>query len=178
MPCSAPPETSIGSRSGDSSSRKRAPISASGAVMRRIGRLRSDASPVSTDANGRDASRPIINREVVPLLPQSSGCDGARHASIPRPRTTISPASSGGAGTSQPSARSTDAVLRQSSPGRRPERRLSPSAAAASISARWVIDLSPGTVTSPEMRRLIRPAFEIVDRVRRRNVSSRERGAT
>jgi hypothetical protein len=61
----------------------------------------------------------------------------------------------GGIGDVAPSARSTAAVLRQSAPGRSPRSRLSPSATAASIRARWVTDLSPGTARSPRMCRVI-----------------------
>ena len=68
---SAPPRSSTGSRSAFSISRKAAPIAESGSVTRRIGRERSDASPVSVAVSGRPARSPIISRAVVPLFPQS-----------------------------------------------------------------------------------------------------------
>ena len=50
-----------------------------------------------------------------------------------------------------PSACSARSVARQSSPARKPVISVSPSAMPPSISARWEIDLSPGTVSSPAM---------------------------
>src|SRR5689334_12619947 len=44
------------------------------------------------------------------------------------------------------------AVDRTSAPSPAPAIRLSPSARVASISARWLIDLSPGSVSSPRSR--------------------------
>src|SRR3954454_7489046 len=48
------------------------------------------------------------------------------------------------------------AVERTSAPSPAPLIRVSPSASAASISARWLIDLSPGTRSSPRRRALPR----------------------
>jgi len=48
-----------------------------------------------------------------------------------------------------PSARMDLAVLRTSSPSKRPEIRVSPTDSAPRISARWEIDLSPGTRAFP-----------------------------
>ncbi len=67
---SGPPRTVSGSPS-PACSVKRAPIRASGTVTRRIGRRRSEASPVSVAAKRCPASRPSSSRVVVPELPQS-----------------------------------------------------------------------------------------------------------
>jgi hypothetical protein len=131
-----------------------APISWSGSVTRRIGRERSESSPVSVLAKGRVARSPSINRAVVPLLPQSSVSAGAVHAEIPPLRTRISPPSAGISGVGTPRERSTLAVLRQSAPGRRSRIRLSPFATPASIRERWLIDLSPGMRMSPLIRNM------------------------
>lgn len=48
-----------------------------------------------------------------------------------------------------PSARKQAMVLRQSAPGRNPSISVTPSARAPSITARWEIDLSPGTRAAP-----------------------------
>ncbi|GAA0320381.1 hypothetical protein GCM10009087_33380 [Sphingomonas oligophenolica] len=50
---------------------------------------------------------------------------------------------------SVPIARIAAAVAKTSSPSSSPSIRLSPTASADSISDRWLIDLSPGTVTDP-----------------------------
>src|SRR5438034_8707347 len=50
----------------------------SGSVTRRIGRRRSDASPVRVAANGWPARMPSMSRAVVPELPQlrrDAGCE-------------------------------------------------------------------------------------------------------
>ena len=58
----------------------RAPIAVSGSITRRIGRRRSDSSPVTVVRNGRPARSPASRRIVVPELPASSGTDGAPQA--------------------------------------------------------------------------------------------------
>ena len=50
-----------------------APISSSGSRMRRIGRLRSEASPSNIAVIGQPATAPITSRQPVPELPKSSG---------------------------------------------------------------------------------------------------------
>ena len=50
-----------------------APISSSGSRIRRIGRLRSEASPSNTAVIGQPATAPITSRQPVPELPKSSG---------------------------------------------------------------------------------------------------------
>ena len=56
----------------------------------------------------------------------------------------------------RPRAATIPAVERTSAPSPAPAIRLSPSASAASISARWLIDLSPGSRSSPRSRALPR----------------------
>ncbi len=103
---SAPPRI-VSGRPSPLRSSKRAPISASGVVTRRIGRRRSEASPVSVARKRWPASRPSRSRVVVPELPQSSVRSGAR--SRPRlPTVTTWPSRSGEIAT--PSWRRTRAV--------------------------------------------------------------------
>ena len=130
-----------------------APIWPRGFATRAMGRRRRELSPSSTKWRPpRPASRPSINRMVVPELPQSSTWAGSCRPSRPTPRTSTSwPASM--ADTSTPMARRQAAVLRGSSAGSRPSMRVSPSAMAPNNRARWEIDLSPGTRTVPRRRR-------------------------
>ena len=55
----------------------RAPMAASGSMMRFMGRLLSEASPNMRLRKGREASTPAMRRMPVPLLPQSMSCAGA-----------------------------------------------------------------------------------------------------
>ena len=70
MPASAPPVTVRGGRP-PSAAAIRAPIAASGAITRRIGRRDSDTSPIIRLVNGAAARMPASSRIVVPELPQS-----------------------------------------------------------------------------------------------------------
>src|SRR5579884_2594727 len=141
MPCNwTCPPTRRGSVSA------RAPMARSGSTTRSMGRRESEASPTRVTSKGAAASRPASRRMVVPELPQSSEPDGGRRPRSPRP-TTTSPS------TSTPSARRQPAVLSTSAPGDSPRTRATPSATAFRISARWEMDLSPGTRTSPSRRR-------------------------
>ena len=54
-----------------------APISSSGSMMRRIGRVLKDSSPINSAAKSCPASTPARIRIVDPLLPQSNGSRGA-----------------------------------------------------------------------------------------------------
>ena len=63
------------------------PIFIRGAVMRRMGRLRSDSSPVISTVISHGASAPIKRRAVVPELPQSRGSEGCDGPSLPQPVT-------------------------------------------------------------------------------------------
>ena len=60
--------------------------------MRRIGRLRSEASPSKVAMIGWPPTTPIISREPVPALPKSSVSRGASSAPSPGPRTLHAPA--------------------------------------------------------------------------------------
>ena len=66
---------------------------------------------------------------------------------MPRPATRHVPSAS--CVTSAPSARIAAAVRSTSSPSSSPVIRVSPTASAPNISARWLIDLSPGTLMRP-----------------------------
>ena len=68
--------------------------------------------------------------------------------SRPSPRESAPPCA--------PSAATMPAVERTSAPSPAPSIRLSPSARAASISARWLTDLSPGRRSSPRRRAAVR----------------------
>jgi hypothetical protein len=114
--------------------------------MRFIGRRLSDASPSSVDMNGRPATMPERSRMVVPEFPQSITFLGAASPSNPLP-STVSSRSSPEILT--PSVLKASIVLWLSSPPERFAMRLVPFAIAEKITARWPIDLSPGTVSSP-----------------------------
>ncbi len=130
-----PPTTSGGQSA-------RAPISRKGATTRSIGRLDSEASPMSSDGKSWAASTPASRRIVVPELPQSSGPSAARRPFRPEPCTSEASACT-------PRARRHTAVDFTSAPGERPRRCEVPPASAPRMSARWEIDLSPGRLTSP-----------------------------
>ena len=59
--------------------------------MRRIGRLRSDASPSKVAVIGQPATAPITRRQPVPELPKSSGPAGAAKPPTPTPSIRQSP---------------------------------------------------------------------------------------
>ncbi len=127
---------------------KLAPICSSGVVTRAIGRLARLASPVKKVVIGWLATRPIIRRAAVPLLPMSSTWSASTRPPMPTPRTRQTPSSL--LTMSAPSARMAAAVWSTSSPVSRPWMVVSPIAMAPNISARWEIDLSPGTRTVPD----------------------------
>ncbi|MGY4354848.1 hypothetical protein ACVW0J_001341 [Bradyrhizobium sp. i1.7.7] len=112
-----------------------------------MGRLRSEASPSKTAEIGQPATAPMTSRQPVPELPKSSGALGSAKPATPTPFTlqAKSPVRS----TLAPSACMDLAVLRTSSPSSKPEIRVSPTASAPRMRARWEIDLSPGTRTFP-----------------------------
>ena len=120
-----------------------APSVRSGRATRSIGRRRSDASPSKRAAIPRPAHRPSSKRVVVPELRASIVSSGSR--SSPPVTTRSSPRSS----TCAPSARIAASVARTSAPRLSAEMRDAPRAAAAMMSARCEIDLSPATRTSP-----------------------------
>ncbi len=125
----------------------RAPIRSSGSSTRRMGRLRSEASPSKVAAIGQPATAPSISRQPVPELPKSRALAGSAKPPTPTPCTRHSPAPR--RSTCAPSAATALAVLSTSSPSSRPLMRVSPTASAPNISARCEIDLSPGTRTRP-----------------------------
>src|SRR5579859_464969 len=112
-----------------------------------MGRERKLASPVNTAAMGVVAIAPITSREPVPELPKSSSALGAFQFPTPVPRTRQRPGPSGVS--SAPNPRKAPAVEWTSPDSKRPEMRVSPSASAPRIRARWEMDLSPGTWAVP-----------------------------
>src|SRR5215207_2070080 len=122
-----------------------------------MGRRLRLASPTSVELNGWAASTPAMRRALVPLFAQSSGRSLARSERDPLPLTVMSGAT---AGTSAPSARRTPAVARTSAESRTPRTRPAPVASAPRISARWEMDLSPGTRTVPATVTLPQPLLE------------------
>ena len=151
MACSRrEPHTVMGSVSRPSG-RNRAPIFMSGAVMRRMGRRTSDSSPVSSTRTSHGASTPMSRRAVVPELPQSMGPSGWLGPRPPQPVTVPARLPSGcfSSDASAPSARTARMEERTSWESSTPERRDVPSAIAANSTARWEMDLSPGTRMEP-----------------------------
>ncbi len=126
---------------------KRAPVADSGSVTRRIGRPRRLASPVMTEKIGWLARMPQSSRAAVPELPMSSTSAGSVSPPMPRPATDQRPPP--WFTTSAPSARMAAAVRSTSSPSSSPEICVSPTASAPNMSARWLMDLSPGTAIRP-----------------------------
>src|SRR5216683_730752 len=120
-----------------------------GSIMRAMGRRRSEASPSSVADIELPASRPSSSRIVVPEFAQSRFPWGVANERRPAPRIR---AVRSLRWMSAPRARRQATVARTSSPSGRPWTQLSPSARVASIRARWAIDLSPGTASSPAAR--------------------------
>ncbi len=144
---SAAPRSVIGQRPPSACESTCAPIFSSGSRMRRMGRLRSDASPSNVAVTSWPPTTPIISREPVPALPKSSTSAGGEMPPTPTPwmRQAPSPVRS----TTAPSARQAAAVRSTSSPSRRPCTSVCPTASRPKIMARWEIDLSPGTRARP-----------------------------
>ena len=110
--------------------------------MRRIGRLRSEASPSKVAVIPWPPTTPIISRQPVPALPKSSGSRGAKSAPIPGPRIRHWPGAS--RSISAPSAWHALPVPSTSSPSSSPSTFVSPHVRRPNRKARWEIDLSPG----------------------------------
>ena len=89
--------------------------------MRRIGRRRSESSPVIVLSNGWPARMPASRRMVVPEFPASSAVAPGRKPPSPRPAmVTVAPpppAAGGSTWTSTPSVRRHRRVDAQSAPG-------------------------------------------------------------
>ena len=133
----------------------RAPISSSGAAIRRIGRRRRESSPVSSTVMPHGARTPMSRRTVVPELPQSmapSGCEGPKP---PQPRMSPARLPSGRFSrlTSAPRARTAPMEDRTSAESSTPDTCEVPSAIAEKSTERCEIDLSPGTRTAPDSGR-------------------------
>ena len=121
--------------------------------MRRIGRLRSEASPSKVAVMPCPPTTPIISREPVPALPKSSTPSGASRPPTPTPShppAALARPRDGGAERAA-GLRRAQHVAR---PPAGPRSRVSPTASRPRISARCEIDLSPGTRTRP-----VRPAL-------------------
>ena len=127
---------------------KSAPISDSGSITRPIGRRDSEASPVKVAVIGWLATRPISSRVEVPELPMSSACRGLEQPAdadaVDAPARRRRRARS-----SRPSRASRRRWRARPRPRAAPRSGSRPPPAPTSISARWLIDLSPGTRTVP-----------------------------
>ena len=110
------------------------------------GRRLSEASPMNSTVMGWPATTPIIKRTPVPELPKSRGPSGGVRPPTPRP---LMRHTSPSLATSAPRARMAEAVFSVSSASSRPRISACPVARPENISARWEIDLSPGTLTTP-----------------------------
>jgi len=62
----------------------------SGSSTRRIGRVRSEASPSNAAVTGQPPTAPSIKRQPVPELPKSSGATGWAKPPTPTPATSSS----------------------------------------------------------------------------------------
>ena len=154
-----------------------APIARSGRAMRVIGRPRSDSSPSSTTwSMGCPTRIPAKRRISVPALAQSSAGGGRRPR---RPRPVMRTASPRWPVTATPQA---STACEGGAGVGRVERPADPDLAvgdAASMSARWVSDLSGGTWTVPRSRvtgatrtTAIRPSLTTPRRSHRRGPSA------
>ena len=93
----------------------------------------------------KPAAAPMISRTPVPALPQSTTSAGSEKPPWPSTRHLPSPSRS----TPAPKAAMAAAVRLTSSPSSRPSISVTPLASAPRMSARWLMDLSPGARTIP-----------------------------
>ena len=124
-----------------------APIEMSGSVTRRMGRRCNDASPTNCESKRCAASTPTNRRIAVPELPMSKGAGGGLNPCNPAPSIAACP--SRGPSICTPMARNAATVASTSSPSSSPLTRDVPWASEPRITARWDIDLSPGTRSRP-----------------------------
>ena len=141
------PLSTIGQRPPSASESTWAPISLSGSRMRRIGRLRSEASPSKVAVIPWPPTTPIISRQPVPALPKSSVSRGGKSAPSPGPRIRHAPGAR--RSMSAPSAWHALPVPSTSSPSSSPSTFVSPQVSRPNRKARCEIDLSPGGRTRP-----------------------------
>jgi hypothetical protein len=142
------PLSAMGQRPPSACDKTSAPICVSGSRMRRIGRLRSDASPSKVAVTSCPATTPIISREPVPALPKSSVSRGATSEPSPIPSTLQRP--SAWRVMRAPSARQAAPVRSTSSPSSRPSISVRPTASRPRMKARCEMDLSPGGLSRPD----------------------------
>ena len=124
------------------------PIVCKGSVMRAMGRVLKDASPVNVAVMGCPATTPISRRTPVPELPRSNAVSGATRPCKPCPKIIQVPSS--WRVMSAPIARMASAVANTSAPSSKPVTLVVPMAKLPRIRDRCDIDLSPGTSTMPE----------------------------
>ena len=124
-----------------------APISCNGSRIRRIGRLRSEASPSKVARMAWPPTTPIIKREPVPALPKSRTCLGAIRLPRPMPSTVHFP--SPWRVTVAPKERQASPVRNTSSPSSKPEISVLPTQSNPKISERCEMLLSPGGFSLP-----------------------------
>ncbi len=136
------PRRVMGQRPPSASDSTRTPMSVSGSRMRRMGRLRREASPSNVASMEWPPTTPIISRVPVPALPKSRTPSGWRREPTPHPSTCQRPGAS--RSTSAPRAAQAAAVRSTSSPSSRPSTVVRPFASSPRMSARWEMDLSPG----------------------------------
>ena len=123
-----------------------APIWVRGLIIRPMGRLWIELSPVSTVSKDCPERMPDISLVVVPLFPVSRMPEGADSPCSPLPCIFIR---SGVFSISIPILRKQSIVDRQSAPWRKFVTSVVPSARAPNMTARCDMDLSPGMETVP-----------------------------
>ena len=119
--------------------------------MRRIGRLRSEASPSNVAVIAWPPTTPIISREPVPALPKSSVSRGASSEPRPGPATRPAPGAEPLDRRAERRGRPRRCAARRR-PRAGPRSRVSPRVSRPNRKARCEIDLSPGGRTRPRER--------------------------
>ena len=150
MPCSAPGVTERGAQPLLLKLESSAPIWPRGDMIRCMGLAFRDASPESTAGKSCPARMPQSSLVVVPLLPVYNAPSGAERPRRPFPCTSTQ---SGFSSIVIPIFRKQEMVDRQSAPFKKCVISVVPRAMEPSMTARWEMDLSPGTSISPLNRR-------------------------